>query len=184
MNLAEALIRIINELNSPRLAATIVLALFQLAIVSTLFRETIFWTGKSMGVGSLPIYASLALLAYSLSVLEISAGSWMVSTIDDICEKRKLVIENEKEERALRERNATLIIAFLGHAPLEAIQILKSLVESSRGEFKRSEALRSLQRIGAIEELVEARNQYSVYRLSAEWEPESDLILKLNELNT
>ncbi len=30
----------------------------------------------------------------------------------------------------------------------------------------------ALQRIGAIEELVETRNQYSVYRLSAEWESE------------
>lgn len=171
MNLAEALIRIINELKSPHLAAAIVLAFLQLTIVLTLFREAIHLAGESMGIGSLPVYGSLMVLAYSLSVLEISAGSWMVSAIAKIFEKRKLYIAKEKEKCDLRKKNASRMMAFLEHAPPESIQILKSLVESSRKEFSRSEALRSLQRIGAIEELVETRNNYSVYQLTPEWGP-------------
>jgi hypothetical protein len=145
MNLAEALTRIIDELNSPRRAAAIVLALLQFTIVSTLFQKTILLAGESMGVGSLPVYGLLVIWTYSLSVLALSAGSWIVSAIANLSEKRKLVIAEEKEERDLRAKNATMIEAFLEHAQPEPIQILTSLVESSRKEFKRSEALRSLQ---------------------------------------
>jgi hypothetical protein len=174
MNLAEVIIRIIHELRSPQLAAAIVLALLQFTIASVLFLKAIVLAGESMGIGSLPVYGLLALLSYSLSVLAISAGSWIVAAIASRSEKRRLVIAEEKEKHVLRTKNATMIKAFLEHAPYESIFILSKLVRSGRVEFKRSEAIRSLQRIGAIEELVETRDQYSVYRLSAEWESETE----------
>lgn len=168
MNVADNIIRVLNALESARLAAKVLLASLLLAAGAWLLRAPIQLLGEELGIAQVLVYGVLALAIYSLAVLVVEGGLRLGGIVTKARAERALVRRARAESQELKRKRIASLKHFLDHAPQEYLRPLRELWTSGELEYARSGELRRLEEIRAVERLVETRINYAVFRLAAE----------------